>query len=70
MLGHLSDCEDGLTDCDGRVAWSLKIMDPTFLFVLDSIPQKPPRSELEPHRKLIRQLRRKGCTWRYCSHPS
>ena len=39
-------------------------MDPTFLALLDSIPQKPPRSKLETHRELIRQLRRKGCTYR------
>jgi hypothetical protein len=39
-------------------------MDPTLLSVLDSIPQKTPRSKLETHRELIRQLRRKGCT--YC----
>jgi len=26
--------------------------------------QKPPRSKLETHRELIRQLRRKGCTCR------
>jgi hypothetical protein len=39
-------------------------MDPTLLSVLDSIPQKPPRSKLETHRELIRQLRRKGCTYR------
>jgi hypothetical protein len=37
-------------------------MDPTLLFLLDSIPQKPPRSKLETHRELIRQLWRKGCT--------
>ena len=39
-------------------------MDPTLLSLLDSIPQKPPRSKLEIHRELIRQLRRKGCTYR------
>ncbi len=39
-------------------------MDPTLLSLLDSIPQKPPRSKLETHRELIRQLRRKGCTYR------
>src|SRR5579863_670085 len=35
-------------------------MDPTLPSLLDSIPQKPPRSKLETHRELIRQLR-KGC---------
>jgi hypothetical protein len=39
-------------------------MDPTLLSLLDTIPQKPPRSKLETHRELIRQLRRKGCTFR------
>jgi hypothetical protein len=39
-------------------------MDPTLLSLLDSIPQKPPRSKLETHHELIRQLRRKGCTYR------
>src|SRR5271155_661548 len=39
-------------------------MDPNLLSLLDSIPQKPPRSKLETHRELIRQLRRKGCTYR------
>src|SRR5450432_1228869 len=53
-----------LTDCDGQVLRSMKIMDPTLLSLLDSIPQKPPRSKLETHRELIRQLRRKGCTYR------
>ena len=36
-------------------------MDPTLLSLLDSIPQKAPRSKLETHRELIRRLRRKGC---------
>jgi hypothetical protein len=39
-------------------------MDRTLLSLLDSISQKPPRSKLETHRELIRQLRRKGCTYR------
>jgi hypothetical protein len=39
-------------------------MDPTLLSLLDAVPQKPPRSKLETHRELIRQLRRKGCTHR------
>jgi hypothetical protein len=28
------------------------------------LPPKPPRSKLEPHRDLIRELRRKGQTYR------
>jgi hypothetical protein len=39
-------------------------MDPTLLSLLETIPQKPPRSKLETHRELIRQLRRKGGTYR------
>jgi hypothetical protein len=39
-------------------------MDPNLLSLLDAIPQKPPRSKLETHCELIRQLRRKGCTYR------
>lgn len=39
-------------------------MDPTLLSLLETIPQKPPRSKLETHRELIRQMRRKGCTYR------
>jgi hypothetical protein len=39
-------------------------MDPTLLSLLETIPQKPPRSKLETHRELIRQLRRKGCRYR------
>jgi hypothetical protein len=39
-------------------------MDPILLSLLETIPQKPPRSKLETHRELIRQLRRKGCTYR------
>ena len=39
-------------------------MGPTLVSLLDSIPQKPPRSKLESHHELIRQLRRKGCTYR------
>ena len=32
--------------------------------ILESLPDKPPRSKLEPHRELIRELRRKGRTYR------
>lgn len=31
---------------------------------LADLPPKPPRSKLEPHRELIRELRRKGRTYR------
>jgi len=31
---------------------------------IDNLPEKPPRSKLEPHRELIRELRRKGRTYR------
>ena len=32
------------------------------------LPPKPPRSKLEPHRELIRELRRKGRTYREVAH--
>ncbi len=32
--------------------------------ILESLSEKPPRSKLEPHRELIRELRRKGRTYR------
>ena len=34
---------------------------------LSDLPPKPPRSKLEPHRELIRELRRKGRTYRELS---
>lgn len=36
----------------------------TILAELADLPPKPPRSKLEPHRELIRELRRKGRTYR------
>jgi hypothetical protein len=39
-------------------------MEPTHQIILESLPEKPPRSKLEPHRELIRELRRKGRTYR------
>ena len=36
----------------------------TALVELGDLPPKPPRSKLEPHRELIRELRRKGRTYR------
>ena len=39
-------------------------MEPTHLNILESLPPKSPRSKLEPHRELIRELRRKGRTYR------
>ena len=36
----------------------------TVLSDLAGLPPKPPRSKLEPHRELIRELRRKGRTYR------
>jgi hypothetical protein len=39
--------------------------EPTSLLVeFASLPPKPPRSKLEPHRELIRELRRRGRTYR------
>ena len=39
-------------------------MEPEPRTILEYSPQKPPRSKLEPHRELIRELRRKGRTYR------
>jgi hypothetical protein len=39
-------------------------MEPTHKTILEPLPEKPPRSKLEPHRELIRELRRKGRTYR------
>lgn len=39
-------------------------MEPTHQIILESLPPKSPRSKLEPHRDLIRELRRKGRTYR------
>ena len=40
------------------------MMEPTNQIILESLPPKSPRSKLEPHRELIRELRRKGRTYR------
>lgn len=39
-------------------------MDPIFQAILDSLPPKTPRSRLEPYRELIREMRRRGRTYR------
>jgi hypothetical protein len=39
-------------------------MEPMHKIILEPLPEKPPRSKLEPHRELIRELRRKGRTYR------
>jgi signal transduction histidine kinase len=39
-------------------------MEPMHKIILEPLPEKPPRSKLEPHRDLIRELRRKGRTYR------
>ena len=39
-------------------------MEPELRTILEYSPQKPPRSKLEPHRDLIRELRRSGRTYR------
>ena len=38
-------------------------MDERLRALLDQIPEKPPRSKLEPHLDIIRELRRKGRTY-------
>lgn len=39
-------------------------MEPEIRTILESLPEKTYRSKLEPHRELIRELRRKGRTYR------
>jgi len=39
-------------------------MEPAHQILIADMPAKPPRSKLEPHRELIRELRRKGRTYR------
>jgi hypothetical protein len=39
-------------------------MEPAHQLILESLPDKQYRSKLEPHRELIRELRRKGRTYR------
>lgn len=39
-------------------------MEPTHQIILESLLPRTPRSKLEPHRDLIRELRRKGQTYR------
>ena len=43
-------------------------MEPDLRTILESLPEKPYRSKLEPHRELIRELRRKGRTYREVAH--
>ena len=40
------------------------LMNDRFKEILDNLPPKPPRSSLEPYSKLIRELRRRGTTYR------
>jgi hypothetical protein len=39
-------------------------MDAKFTAILESLPPKVPRSRLEPYRELIREMRRRGRTYR------
>ena len=39
-------------------------MDDKFRNILDGLPEKPPRSRLEPYRELIDEMRRRGRTYR------
>jgi hypothetical protein len=43
-------------------------MDTKFREILDGLPDKPPRSRLEPYRELIRELRRRSRTYRDIAH--
>jgi seryl-tRNA synthetase len=39
-------------------------MDPKFKEIIDGLPDKPPRSRLEPYYELVKELRRRGRTYR------
>src|SRR6185437_15925108 len=39
-------------------------MDPKFELVLNSLPPKKPRSRLDPYRELIREMRKRKCSYR------
>ena len=43
-------------------------MDDKLQDILDSLPEKPPRSRLEPYGGLIGELRRRGRTYREIAH--
>ena len=43
-------------------------MDTKFREILDGLPDKPPRSRLEPYRELIGELRRRSRTYRDIAH--
>jgi hypothetical protein len=43
-------------------------MDERFQAILDSLPPKQPRSRLEPYWELIREMRRRGRTYREIAH--
>ncbi len=49
---------------DGVRAMPGWLMDDKLQVILDSLPEKPPRSRLEPYRELIDELRRRGRTYR------
>ena len=44
------------------------LMNDKFQDILDSLPEKPPRSRLEPYNELIGELRRRGRTYREIRH--
>ena len=43
-------------------------MDERFQAILDNLPPKQPRSRLEPYWELIREMRRRGRTYREIAH--
>jgi hypothetical protein len=43
-------------------------MDDRFQEILDGVPEKSPRSSLEPYHELISELRRRGRTYREIAH--
>jgi len=43
-------------------------MNGKFRDILDSLPEKQPRSSLEPYRDLIKELRKRGRTYQEIAH--
>jgi hypothetical protein len=59
-------CSD-YTEISIRSYWEA-LVDGQFQDILDSLPEKPPHSRLEPYRQLIDELRRRGRTFREIAH--
>ena len=57
------------SDCSWRLRYNkgglgARAMNPRFKEIIDGLPDKPPRSRLEPYYELVKELRRRGRTYR------